>query len=432
MNMYKFAPCALTVVVACGDAGSGAFYNPPGSSLDASQDSSLAEAGAAAPDASGAAPDSGNTTETGVAATEAGTGGDSADASTGSEAAVPPPPTVLPCDQVAAVGTWENITPPGVDLSKRVSQAFVLDPVHPGTVYAGFGNLNLTPGAGSAIWKTSDCGATWTVADTGTSATDLDNGMPWTMAIDFVDPQVLYTISGYGTMGVFKSTNGGVDWNQILPADIASVLVDGGFIERVTMDPTNNQHLIVTPHFNCQNGHSNCMLETTDSGGTWRIIDGTPDSGEDSGQVMVDSKTWYWMNPTGIFRTTNGGSSWSQVYSGWSFESYYRSPLGPYYIMSAQNGVLQSNDGVSWTAIPNSPSGRALIGDGTTLFTSNRNAYSDPYKPYSSAPESNPATWATYPSPAVTQGGWLLHYDASHGILYSSAEHAGFWRVRTK
>jgi hypothetical protein len=100
--------------------------------------------------------------------------------------------------------------------------------------------------------------------------------------------------------------------------------------------------------------------------------------------------------------------------------------------MSAQQGVLTSPDGVKWTPIPNSPAGRALIGDGTTLFTSNRNQMMPAGEPYRSAPEANPTTWNTYASPAVSQGGWQLHYDDAHHVLYSSAEHAGLWRVRTK
>jgi len=65
------------------------------------------------------------------------------------------------CDSLAAVGTWEKINPP-VDFATGNgpygTNAFVVDPEHTGTVYLG------TSGLG--IWKTTDCGATWTHINT--------------------------------------------------------------------------------------------------------------------------------------------------------------------------------------------------------------------------------------------------------------------------
>jgi hypothetical protein len=313
-----------------------------------------------------------------------------------------------------------------------VSQAFVLDPQHPGTVFLGVGHDTNTVKTAPVLWKTTDCGASWTHVNTGAHGADLDSAYLWTLVLDPAHPDVLYTASGYGPNGVYKSTNGGVDWAQILPDAIAQVLIYGGFIERITMDPTDGQHLIVSPHFNCQNGHTNCIVETKDGGSTWRVIAGTPDSGEASGEIMLDAKTWLWANGSGLWRTADGGGSWTKAWDGGTFDAFYRSEAGTYSLMSIGAGVLQSADTLTWTPIPGSPHGRGLVGDGTTLFASNRNIASTPYEPYSSAPEGAPATWATYPSPPVSQGGWLIQYDADHHVLYSSSEHAGFWRVVTK
>ena len=60
----------------------------------------------------------------------------------------------------------------------------------------------------------------------------LDKGRQWTMAIDPVNSSVLYANSGYGPAGLYKSTNGGVDWTQILPPSIMSVFDAGGFARR--------------------------------------------------------------------------------------------------------------------------------------------------------------------------------------------------------
>lgn len=339
--------------------------------------------------------------------------------------------TVLPCSSLSAVGTWEQITPPCGDLKNGYgTQAFVVDPLNAGTVYVGYYSPDGATGCG--IWKTKDCGATWSHINTGANGASIDGANHWTIAIDPVDSQVIYTANGYGVSGVFKSTNGGVDWTQILPANIASVFIDNGFVERITIDPTNHLHLLVSPHFTCQNGHTQCLLESMDGGATWTILDGAPSAGEDSGQIMLDSNTWLYAGTSGLYRTSNAGMSWTQVFPDWIYDSVYKTVGGTYLAMSAQDGVLQSTDTIKWTAIPNSPSNaRALIGDGTSVFTSSRNVAA-PYHPYSFASESNPTNWATYPSPLLPNGGWLLGYDSSHHILYASTESNGFWRVVTK
>jgi hypothetical protein len=338
--------------------------------------------------------------------------------------------TVGKCDSLGTVGQWEDVTPPGGALaSGSITQAFVVDPIHAGTVYLGWGHGGSTPTDKTGVWKTTDCGATWAHVSTGKNGKDIDSAGHWAMAIDFANPDVLYTANGYGTSGVFKSTNGGVDWQQMFPADIGSQFIDGGFIERITIDPTDHLHLIVSPHFSCTDGKS-CLAETKDGGTTWRILRGTPDSGEDTGQMMIDSKVWLWGGTfMGLYRTSDGGGSWTQVGNGNSSDSLYVAKDGSYFV-AHPFGVLHSKDSITWTVLPNSPGGRALIGDGTSVFTSNRN---DSAKPYYSGSESNPTTWSAYGVSAnVTKGGWIVGYDYDHHILYSSTESKGFWRVVTK
>jgi hypothetical protein len=345
------------------------------------------------------------------------------------------PTQVLACDSLAAVGKWENITPNGTTLPDGyLSQAFVLDPLHAGTLYVGIGHdPGVVKTSAPTLFKTSDCGASWVHINTGKNGALLDAAMLWALAIDPVDPEVLYASSGYGANGVFKSTNGGVDWVQILPMDISSVLMYGGFVERIVIDPTDHLHLIVSPHFACQNGHTNCVVESMDGGASWRILDGMPEGGEDSGQLILDSRTWLWASTTGVWRSGDGGASWQSVWKDWSFPSLYHSRNGNYYLMSAQDGLLESSDSIAWHVVPSSSHGsRAVWGDGTTLFTSARNFNSTPYQPYEAASEASPTKFATYASPAMSQGGWLLAYDDAHHLLYSSNERAGFWRVVTK
>jgi hypothetical protein len=90
----------------------------------------------------------------------------------------------------------------------------VLDTHTPSTVYLGTCDYG--------IWKSTDCGSTWTNINTGRNANQFQKSSHWTLVIDPVDSQVLYTNAGYNHVdgnhsGLFKSTNGGVDWTEIWP-----------------------------------------------------------------------------------------------------------------------------------------------------------------------------------------------------------------------
>lgn len=47
-----------------------------------------------------------------------------------------------------------------------------------------------------------------TFATAGRKGSVIDSGMNWTFAVDPQEPEVIYTNSGYGSNGLFKSTNG--------------------------------------------------------------------------------------------------------------------------------------------------------------------------------------------------------------------------------
>ena len=53
--------------------------------------------------------------------------------------------------------------------------------------------------------------------------------------------------NGYASVGgIFKSTDGGVNWNQISPTSIMNATQYAGFVEKLTMDPTNHLHLLAS------------------------------------------------------------------------------------------------------------------------------------------------------------------------------------------
>jgi hypothetical protein len=335
------------------------------------------------------------------------------------------------------VGVWQNITPPQVDLTKGDffgMQAMVVDPVNPSTIYAGR--------AMDGIYKSTDCGANWKKVSTGRNSHAMASGRSWTMAIDPSNPQTIYTNQGYGTGGVFKTTNGGVDWDQVLTPNI-TVLPYGGFVYAISMDPNDPRHLLVGWHAECPPPRTKfCFAETTDGGASWVLRDGNPFwAGGEGGLIdFLDSKSWIFASQSnGLWVSRDKGASWHKIL-GISIShgrgQLYRSIDGSFYLGTA-NGILHSIDGLSWTALPESQNLiMGLIGDGKTLYASKAFPYNvpgaDPYPPYYSSPEAPPYRWTLMQSPIMRNGGAELHLDRIHHILYSTNMDAGLWRLVTQ
>jgi hypothetical protein len=372
---------------------------------------------------------SGGSSGTGAAI---GTGGaDGGGAGDASAADSGPPHVVGKCDSLSAVGTWDSITPPGVSLSQTGAfntgvNAFAFDPNNTATVYLGT--------CAQGIYKSTDCGATWVHINTGVNGPGLNDGRNWTLEVDPVDSSV-YVNSGYGGPGgVLKSTNGGVDWTNLLAPGSEFDKLAGDFVEFIAIDPNDRKHLLVSAHNSCTGvaaGGGTCFANTTDGGATWRMIKGTSEMYfEGLTQTIIDANTWL-VFTNGIFVTTDAGSTWTKtpIPATTTNGQLYKHEDGNYYL-SADYGLAKSSDGISWSQLRGTPNSASLAADGTTMFTSQRQADAA-HRYYVST--GDPTVWTVYPSPpAITNGSWLMRYDRDHNLLYTSNEIGGFWRVKTK
>jgi hypothetical protein len=399
-----------------------------------SSSSATSEASGPVTVASTRAADSSSTHDDAASTVTPGTSDDGASESTGA------PHEVTACDSLAAVGSWEEITPPVAPLPDAepcpYGGAFVMNPQDPAMLYVGSCN--------QGIWKTEDCGASWTHINTGNNGATLDAGRQWTFAIDPGDPEVLYTNSGYGAFhnGAFKSTNGGVDWEVLWPpADPAfEGIVAYDFVASVVLDPFDSQHLLVSFHATCAPPHSEaCFAESPDGGASWRWVDGQPQwvGGEGQFVYFLDaSDTWLWGSQSnGLWRTVDAGASWVAVTDdmaqGHGAGQLYRAADGTFYL-PVLAGILRSTDGVAWDIVPDSGSVMAgLTGNGTTMWASRGFPWDpsdDLYLPFWSASEADGTTWTQMDTPVLSNGG-ALAYDPDHQLLYSSNLGAGVWRV---
>jgi photosystem II stability/assembly factor-like uncharacterized protein len=182
--------------------------------------------------------------------------------------------------------------------------AIQVHPKRPNIVYASF--------IGSGVMKSTDAGQTWTAANkglttpSGSSVTRVD-----ALALDAGSPNVLYAGTG---LGVFKTSNGARTWklasNGIdLPVGLSNRLVEGS-IWGLAIDPL---HTSTVYAINRMNG----LWKSTNGGVTWRNLVA---AGISFGSVASDPRrprTVYASTSTdtavsggSIHKTVDGGGSW--------------------------------------------------------------------------------------------------------------------------
>jgi hypothetical protein len=352
---------------------------------------------------------------------------------------------VLPCSGVSATIGWEKITPPGGVPGD--TQAIALDPFQVGTLYiqmhhGGNGGHSSTDG----IYKSTDCGSTWKEIPGGRNARDntpgevnIHTGSIVSIIMDPVEPGVMYVASNYGPAGIFKSTNGGVDWDQTIPSELHPYLPANGWFNGLSGDPTDRKHLVGATHTGCSGAFApNCLAETYDGAKTWRLIPAPKGINEQEGVYIHDSSTMvYASGQNGLSLTTddapaNATPTWTKVAGGANGGDTglfaYRAKNGKYYIGSDYGIVAGTSDFKNWLNDGAAPHNVVfIVGDGENLFAATRAG------PFYTAPEANPSTWTKLSTPGTPlnqAGRWLL-YEETHHILYSSSWESGLYRLVT-
>jgi hypothetical protein len=336
------------------------------------------------------------------------------------------------CDGLAAPGHWQEISPPGMNKAPPYTGALVTL-VHPNNA----GTLYVTTSY-SGLYKSTDCGASWTKTNTGRNGTMIDQGAVWSAVIDPVNPDTIYALTGYGPSGLWKSTNGGVDWHNVLPANMGMP----GFVARIGMDPTNHLHLLLNFHENCTGGHTRvCFGESKDGGATWAVLDFPPalqgSWGEGWFPSPIDATHWL-LEAWGLYYTADAGKTWTVLDTGGAAGiggPFYKAADGSLWLSSLQ-GVLTSTDGAHWTRIPKSGSQMdGITGCGNSLYSVVGFQVPQDNTYVYTATLANTTAWSVLQTPGLPQpmvsGANSITCDASHGIVYVAAQGAGLWRMAT-
>ena len=214
--------------------------------------------------------------------------------------------------------TWNMIVPGSGDL--------IIAPSSPSRLYAW---------TTAGLFRSDDGGANWSrraAAGLG-SRGEIDATKPVGLVLTAVDnPDIVFALggSGDGSRALFRSTDGGDTWNQVLgeapPAN--------GFDLTVTVvaDPNNPSTLFAARGYASGPSpdslvHARHVLKSTDGGATWTVVSPQQWADDDlevmSLAIAPGSPATIWVTtwgpspilrrPSAIWRSTDGGDTWTKA-----------------------------------------------------------------------------------------------------------------------
>jgi photosystem II stability/assembly factor-like uncharacterized protein len=224
----------------------------------------------------------------------------------------------------------------------------------PSVVYAGAGSV-FGSDYGSGVWKSTDAGAHWQSAG-------LENAgaIAWLL----VDPQnpdlVLAATRGIdrlrgGARGVFRSTDGGRTWTAVLsapPESGATYLSWASDDPRVIFATVTQTYLApgASSRSLFEHPRPTSLYKSSDEGMTWENLKGRNQPellGQTAVGVGTHARRVYLLNHAGLYRSDDGGASWSvatkSIYT--SSKQVLVDPHDPDVVYTMGTCVYRSTDG---------------------------------------------------------------------------------------
>jgi photosystem II stability/assembly factor-like uncharacterized protein len=244
--------------------------------------------------------------------------------------------------------SWTRILSLGCDPETYGCNSLLVHPALPDTVYVVSGSLGL--------FKSSNGGGTWSPISLSTP--------PYSLA---GDPRDSSTVFAGGYNRVHKTTDGGATWSFGIGLE--------GVIASVVLDPSNSDIVYASTDYISSDFPVAAFAQSQDGGETWRILD--PGSLERVSAIAIDpvspSTLYLGLSASvlveaerGIRRSDDGGVSFSRADDGLppgvNVFSLIIDPANPSTLYAGtDSGVYRSRDsGSSWAAIGQILSGRAI------------------------------------------------------------------------
>ncbi len=267
--------------------------------------------------------------------------------------------------------TWTNLT----DTITQYVGCLVQDPVNANTLYLGTGEeyYALNTQAGVGIYKSTDGGATWTLKGNSTFAGLRINAIA-------IDPGNTNKWVVCSDGGIYTTTDGGTTFTQRL----------AGAGSALRMNPTNSSILYAAIGWPFGGTAANGVYKSTNGGVNWSLLGGGLPSGTATGRIELDihkaNPNIVYVaignpsNPYGlnsIFRTADGGTSWTSIplpTLSANRDTWYNifiradptSATTAYYGQVSLHRTTNAGAAATWTTItPNHPDMHALEFDPT-------------------------------------------------------------------
>jgi predicted RNA-binding protein with TRAM domain len=273
---------------------------------------------------------------------------------------------------IAGTGTWTELGPVTSPTNGTVQPngngrvtCIAFHPTDANTIYVG------APAGG--VWKSTDGGSSWTKGITGLTRLGVSS-----IVIHPSDPNTIYIgtgdrdggdVSGYG---VWRSTDGGLTWSSFhsgMP-DIT--------VAEIIMDPSDADKMYAA----CFNGY---IYRTTNGGSSWSASNGLGKIPKDLAMHPTDPDIIYVGTSSAEFhRSTDGGVSFTEITSGLSSGSRTAiavsadEPDYVYVLVGDGSGLVgiyrSTNSGVSFSTRTLTPN---ILGYSTTGSDSGSQAWYD-------------------------------------------------------
>jgi photosystem II stability/assembly factor-like uncharacterized protein len=298
--------------------------------------------------------------------------------------------------------TWRNIS--DGQLNTGSIGVITVAPSDGNVIYVGTGEhavRGVMTSAGDGVYRSTDAGKSWHHLGLKDSRHIAE------IRVHPQNPDLVYVaVQGavYGdseTRGVYRSTDGGQNWERVLYVDETTGAAD------LSMDPSNPRILYAGmwdhrryPWAVRSGGPGSGLYKSTDGGSNWeRLSEGLPDT---LGKVAVSVSP---ANPDrvyanieardeqgGVYRSDDGGKSWTQTSSdrvtiarAWYYTEIFADPVNADVVYVLNAPVLKSTDGgKNFSTIsvnhgdqhelwinPDNPDNLALANDGGAAITFN-------------------------------------------------------------
>lgn len=212
-------------------------------------------------------------------------------------------------------------------------------------------------GGWGSVYKSTNGGASWTQVSSGLpSSTSFDS---LAISPNFATDSTIFAGSGANDGGVYKSTNGGITWTQVnsgLPSYV--------YVRSLAISPSYSTDSTLFA------GVMDSVYKSTNGGTTWtQVSSGLPSTYFEAHSLAISPNystdgtifagIWDIVNG-GVYKSTNGGATWTLVNSGLTSTNVISLAISPNYSTDGTifagtmgtDGIYKStNGGTSWIRV---------------------------------------------------------------------------------